>query len=180
MNKAKLALTVVSILIIALPFTFLLITYQNNLLDTVITPEIKDALGNGASNQDKLMPKPIGATYNTQTSSISFQFNFTNPLSTKLTVNKITADIIAMDDNELIAHLSLKTPKVILPHQTVVMQVSGPLESGVAAYFVNYFVSGHRSVHVVLSNLDFEAGGVSVHTDQLDAGTIPLGGSIVG
>jgi hypothetical protein len=178
-NKAKLALNVVTILIIALPFAFLLLNYQNNLLDAVVTPEIKNALGNGF-NQNKLMPQPVGATYNTQTSSITFQFTFTNPLPTKLSVTKITADIIASDDNVLIAHISLKTPKVILPNQNVAMQVSGPLENGVAAYFVNYFVSGHRSVHVVLSNLNFEAGGVSVHTDQLDAGTIPLGGSIVG
>jgi hypothetical protein len=179
-NKAKLALTVVSILIIALPFTFLILNYQNNLLDTVITPDIKDALGNGLVNQDKLMPKPIGGTYNPQTNSISFLFNFTNPLSTKLSVNKITADIVALDDNVLISHLSLQEPTVIMPHQTVVMQVSGPLESGVAAYFVNYVVSGHSSVHVVFSDLNVEAGGITVHNDQTDAGTIPLGGAVVG
>ena len=180
MNKAKLALTVVSILIIALPFAFLLITYQNNLLDTVITPEMKDTLGNGLINQNKLMPQPIGATYNPQTSSIIFQFNLTNPLSTKLTVNKITADIVAIDDNVLIARLSLKEPTVILPHQNMVLQVSGSLESGVAAYFVNYVISGHSSIHVVLSNLNVETGGVLVHTDQTDAGSIPLGGAVIG
>jgi hypothetical protein len=179
-SKAKLALTVVSILIIALPFAFFLITYQNNLLDTVLTPEIKDALGNGIINQNKLIPKPIGGTYNPQTSSISFQFNFTNPLPTKLSINKITTDIVALDDNVLIAHLSLKEPVFILPYQNVVMQVSGPLESGVAAYFVNYVISGHSSVHVVLSDLNVEAGGVSVHTDQTDAGSIPLGGAVIG
>jgi hypothetical protein len=179
-NKAKLALNVVSILIIALPFAVLLINYQTNLLDTVVTPDIKDALGSSISSQSKLFPKPLAATYNPQTNSVSFQFNFTNSLTSKLSVNKITADLVALDDNVLIARLSLKEPTVILPHQNVVLQVSGPLEGGVAAYFVNYVATGHGSVHVVLGKLNFEAGGVLVHTDQTDAGTLPLGGAAGG
>jgi hypothetical protein len=175
--KLKLALWVISILIVALPLAAIAVAYSGNLMDTVVPPNVKDAFSIGLSSQSSLYPKPSSASYNLQTATASFQFSFTNPLTTKITINSITADVYAIDEAKLVAHITLKEKVTVNPHGNVQLEVSGPLETGVANYFAGQIANGNSNIHVVFSNLDISAGGLLVHTSQSDAGNIHLGGA---
>ncbi|MCW4025287.1 MAG: hypothetical protein NWF01_09675 [Candidatus Bathyarchaeota archaeon] len=176
MKKLKLALAVVSVLIVVVPIAALVLVYSDNLMDTVIPQDIKSAFSSGLSSQSELYPQVLTGTFNSEDNTVSFQFNITNPLNTELTVTSLTANIIAFDDNKPLGNIALSSPATIEIGKSVVLQVSGQLNAGLDEYFANYVSGGYQSIHVAFQNLNIKAGGIQIQMNHQDAGSIPLGG----
>jgi hypothetical protein len=175
--KLKLALSVISILIIAVPLSTLAVLSSGNFMDTVVTPSIKDAFSSGLSSQTQLYPQATDANYYAQNSTVSFTFTFTNPLNINLKVYSITSNVTSTDD-KWIAYITLDNPTDILPHQTAELKVSGTLQTGVTDYLTQQVAGGASSLDLVFENLDVSVGGLTVHRWQVDAGSLPLGGAV--
>jgi hypothetical protein len=175
MRKLKLALAVVSVLIVVVPIAAFVLVYSDNLMDTVIPQDIKGAFNRGLSSQSELYPQVITGAFNSEDNTVNFQFNITNPLNRELTVTALTANVIAFDDNKPLGNITLSSPVTIEAGKSVVLQVSGPLNAGLEEYFANYAAGGYQNIHIAFQNLKMKVGGIQIQMERPDAGYIPLG-----
>jgi beta-mannanase len=176
MKKLKLALAVVSVLILVVPVAALVLAYSDNLMDVLIPSDMKGAFNSGLSRQSQLYPQVLAGAFNSADKTVSFQLNITNPLNTHLKVNAVTAKVVVFDDNKELGNITLSFPITIEAGKSAVLQVSGPLNSGIEQYFANYASGGYQNIHLAFQDLTIEAGGLQIRVDRQDAGSIPLGG----
>jgi LEA14-like dessication related protein len=175
MKKLTLALAVVSVLIVVVPVAALVFVYSDNLMDTVIPQDIKSAFNSGLSSQSKLYPQVLSGAFNSE-NTVTFQLKIANPLTTKLTVTSITADVVGFDDNKAIANITLTSPVTIEAGKSATLQVSGSLAAGLDTYFDNYASGGYPTIHLALKNLTVMASGLQICIERQDAGYLSLGG----
>lgn len=187
MDKVKIALTLISIAIIASPLLVELVIYRDNLLGLILPPQIQNLVngdkGSGSQSQQQTdlsqfqIPQPVGQPqYNPSTGAFALPFNFTNPLTTQISINQLSADITSAQDNTPLGTVSINGPITINPNQNAIINVTGNL----SPQEVNQLQTQgqqSRSVPISLANLNVDVGGIKIHLDQLsDIGSIPIPG----
>ena len=99
MDKVKIALTILSIVIVIGPLAGIAYVYRDNLLGLVVPPQIKSMISGGDSTGSQSQPQfqppqLVGQPqYNAQTGAVSVSFNFTNPLTNKISIDKLSAEV---------------------------------------------------------------------------------------
>ena len=189
MKKLKILLTVLSIAIIVIPIVVVVLEYQNNLLGLVVPPELANlANGNNNSNGNNSnsllgsfqLPQSVGEPqYNPETKTASFTFNFTNPLKTPLTINKLEAGIVSHNDGVLLGNVSIGNPLSLAPGQTADITALGVLSNDAINYFKTHY-AGQNSLNVDFVNLNVDIAGIKVQVDRQNIGEIPIPSQLLG
>jgi hypothetical protein len=178
MDKVKVALTVLSIMLIAAPLLGVVYVYRDNLIGLVLHPEVTDMM-NGNTNQtspmgDFELPSVAGEPqYNSQTGAFNLAFNFTNPLTNDLSVDKFSATIKSRDNNAVLGNVALAEPISVASGENSILSVAGNLDQNTVNQLVSQY-QGNRNLNVVLEDVDAIVGGIHFHLDQIDIGSITL------
>lgn len=186
MDRVKFALTILSIMIIVVPLVVEVYVYKDNLEGLVLPPQIKDLM-NGGNNGNSgsftnpqssassslpnfQMPQPVGQPqYDPATGAFSYPFNFTNPLSTQLSLTQLSAQVVT-EDGTPIGNISIPQTISIAPGANAIIAVVGNLNTEEVNQLAAQYQSGN--LNIALNNVNVVVGGVSIHMDHIDAGSI--------
>ena len=183
MDKVKVALTILSIIIIVVPLLAEVYVYRDNLEELVLPPQMKDLMNGGNSGTSTTpqssalpslpnfqMPQPVGQPhYDPATGAFSYPFNFTNPLSTQLSFSQLSAQVVTEDGTQ-IGNVSIPQSISIAPGANSILTAVGNLNTEEINQLAAQYQSG--TLNIALNNVNAVVGGVSVHIDHIDAGSI--------
>ncbi len=173
MDKVKLALTVLSILIVIGPLAGIAYVYRDNLLGLVVPPQIKSLVSGGDStgsqSQPEFQPPQIVGQpqYNAQTGAVTVSFNFTNPLTNGVSIDNLSAEVQSEEDGVCLGNISLSQPIQIAPGETSTINVSGVLNQATISQFEAQN-PGVNGINISLENLNADVAGITVHMDQVN------------
>jgi len=185
-DRVKFALSILSVMIIVVPLVVEVYVYKDNLEGLVLPPQIKDLM-NGGNNGNSgsftnpqssassslpnfQMPQPVGQPqYDPATGAFSYPFNFTNPLSTQLSLTQLSAQVVT-EDGTPIGNISIPQTISIAPGANAIIAVVGNLNTEEVNQLAAQYQSGN--LNIALNNVNVVVGGVSIHMDHIDAGSI--------
>ena len=199
MKKLKIFLALLTIAITVTPIALEVLLYRDNLLGLVIPPEITSMVNgnsvlNGGSSNDNgssngnvsslvnslEAPQLVGAPqYNPETKAFSFTFNFTNPLETPISVDKLETGIVSHDDGVFLGNISIDKPLILNPDQTINVTALGVLSDTAINYFKTNS-TGQNSINIDLTNLNIDIAGVTVQVDRQNIGNIQIPPQLLG
>jgi len=192
MEKVKFALTILSIAIIVVPLVVEVYAYINNPLSLVIPPQIQNLLSgqnhsnsgsngiqlpNNSQSSSKSQSLPNFQTpqlagppqYNSATGAFSVPFNVTNPLTSQLSIQNFSAEVVGQNDVPL-GNVSI-TPVNLAAGESTIITATGNLNPSSVNQLVSEYQSGN--LNVSLENINLNMAGVTVHIDQIsDIGQI--------
>ena len=200
MKKLKIFLTLLSVLLIVVPIAFEVVLYRDNLLGLIVPPEMINLVNGDSRNGDGgnlltssdnggslisgnsdvssllssgfELPQLVGEPqYNPDTNTLSFTFNFTNPLETSIAVDKFEAGIVS-HDGVFLGNVSLAKPLRLEPGQTIDITVIDALSPEALNYFKT--LVGQNSINVDFVNLNVVVAGITFHVDRQNIGDIPI------
>lgn len=187
MDKVRLALTALSMLLILAPIAVEVYAYRDNILGLVLPPALESVvngdLGSGAqtstaatqaiNNFQIPQPQTGQLKYNPATGAFSYPFNFTNPLNTDLTFNQLSAEVTT-EDGQPLGNISIPQPVNVEPGENAVVDAQGFLSQNAINQIVGNYTSGNLgTLNIALRNVDVNVGGVTVYINHIDAGSIP-------
>jgi hypothetical protein len=173
MDKVKIALTVLSILIVIGPLAGAAFVYRDNLLGLVVPPQVKSLVSGGDStgsqSQPEFQPPQLVGhpQYNAQTGAFTVSFNFTNPLTNEVSIDKLSAEVQSEEGGVSLGNISLNQPIQITPGETSTINVSGILSQAAISQFEAQN-PGVNGINISLANLNVDVAGVTVHMDQVN------------
>jgi hypothetical protein len=187
MKKLKLILLLITIAITITPIAIEVLLYRDNLLDLIIPPEIanivndksnnsneKSINGNNLLNPEFELPKPVGGPqYNPQTKTLSYTFNFTNPLQTTLEIDELQAGLVSHDDGFFLGNITIDKPLKLDPGQTIDITALGILSDDAINYLKNRSAT-QNSINLDFVNLNVDLSGVQLQLDKQNIGDIPI------
>lgn len=181
MNKVKFALTLLSIGIIVGPLAGVLYVYRDNVVGIILPPQLENMLtGKGSAgsqfSQDLSnfkLPQSAGQLqYNPDTGAISYPFNFTNPLTTQISFDQMSAEVVG-ENGVPLGNVSTQ-PTTIAPGANVTLDATGNLNNSTVSQLAQN--SGVTNLNISLENVNVDVGGVKVHINQVsNFGSIPTG-----
>ena len=182
MNKVKFALTLLSIAIIVGPLAGLLFVYRDNVVGIILPPQVNSLLsGKGSAgsqfSQDlsnlKLPQSGGQLQYNPDTGAISYPLNFTNPLTTQISFDQMSAEVVG-GNNVTLGNVSIPAT-TIAPGENVIINATGDLSKSAVSQLAAQN-SGAPNLSISLENVNADVGGVEVHINQIsNVGSIPTG-----
>ncbi len=182
MDKVKVALTVLSIALIVIPIGVELFIYKDNLPGLVLPPMIQNQVspnnnsGNGTQVEEQSLPdfqppQPVGEPqYNPNTGAFNYPFNFTNPLSTEISIDQLSATVSG-PNNQILGNISIIEPISIEPGANAIIDVTGNLNQDSVNQILALY-SNSNLQDLSLNNVNVTVGGVNIHLDHVDAGSI--------
>jgi hypothetical protein len=184
MNKTKIALTILTIVISIGPLLGVVFIYRDNFMGIVFPPQIQDVI-NGNNNGNS--GSPFGATasdfqmptisnqpqYDPQTGNFQLAVNFTNPLNSTISVDQFSAQIKDADNNALLGNISLANPINISPGENSIIDIAGNLSQDT----INQIQAQYgQNPNIALENINVVIAGITLHLDELNIGQIQLPG----
>jgi len=176
----KLALTLLSILIVVVPIAFVLLQNQDDLLGMVVPPEFSQIISGDSEGSDVAssflssdfkLPEMVGEpTFDALTKTAAFTFDFTNPLKTDLNVNVLESGIFT-SDGVFLGDVSIKDPIKLSPGERVDITALGVLSDEGLNYLKNTDLS---SINLDFVDLNLDVAGVAVHFDKQNIGDVPI------
>jgi hypothetical protein len=186
MEKVKFALTILSIAIIVVPLAVEVYAYINDPVGMVIPPQIASLMNSNSSgdNSGQQMPQTAQESstqnqtlpnfqfpqlvgqpqYDPSTGAFSCSFNFTNPLTTQISLQQFSAEVVG-ENNVLLGNVSITSVNVAAGANAVV-PLTGTLSQSAVNQLEAEYQSG--SLNVSLKNVNMDLGGVTVHIDELN------------
>ena len=187
MKKLKLILLFLTIAITVTPIVIEVLLYRDNLLNLIIPAEIANLVNgkintsnensiidNSLLNPDFELPKPVGdPQYNPQTKTISYTFNFTNPLQTPLEIDELKAGLVSHNDDFFLGNITISKPLKLDPGQTIDITALGVLSDDALDYLRNQAAT-QNSINLDFVNLNVDLSGVQLQLDKQNIGNIPI------
>jgi len=202
MNKAKLALTLLTIAITVGPFLYVVFIYRDNIVGIMLPPQLanvgqnatqnlsENVLGGNSGNQSSFnmteitgsnfqMPQLLNNTqYNPDTGDLSLSVNLTNPLANAISIDQFSVQIESKDNSSLVGNISIPQSINIQPGANSIINVTGIMPQDLYNQ-----ISGQNSGNIdvnsfVLKNLNVDVGGLKLHFDEIDPSSfLSQGGS---
>ncbi|MBT0159073.1 hypothetical protein G4O51_03715 [Candidatus Bathyarchaeota archaeon A05DMB-2] len=169
MDKVRLILTVITIVIIAVPLVGTLLANQGNLLGLIIPPEaneIIDTLSSGGGGSGGPQMEPVGEPqYDPASRTFSQTIQFTNTFPFDITVNSMSGDVLCVAHGFTLGIITLDEPVSIPKGETKTLTVLGTWTEGAIAHFQ----TAHADEAMVPANLvgfTVDVKGIQVQMDQ--------------
>jgi hypothetical protein len=187
LDKVKIALTILSIAIVVAPIAGLAYVYRNNPIGIVLPPQFQDLLGGGGSNGSQSssqlsqsishfqMPQAIGQPqYDSATGAFSYPFNFTNPLTSQISINHFSAEVVG-ENNTPLGDVSIQ-PINIAPGASGIINATGTLSQSAINQLEAEYQSGN--LNISLENVTVNFGGINIQIPQINnIGSLVTGGT---
>jgi len=183
MNKVKLFLTILTILIAVVPLTTQVILYRENPVDLIIPPTIADLLSGGTDDlatadavnfagMSFSLPTLIDDPILFQNGTIKLVYQFTNPLDGKITINSMDADIVCIDHNFTIGNVFIE-PATLEPNQTIELNVIGILTPQAVEHITKYH-KDQNSIDTQFKNYSVDLTGIKITLPYRKLGPIQI------
>lgn len=172
MDKVRLMLTVLSIVIIVVPIVSVVLMNQNNLLGLIIPSQINDIAstltgGNssgGGNNPGN--PQIVGEPqYDAASRTVTLTFQYTNPFNFPVTLNSMTGDIVCHADDFPLGNASLSKPVSMGAGETATLTVQGTWTDAAITHFQTSHAD-QKTIAVDLADVAIDVSGVKIQTDQ--------------
>lgn len=187
MKKLKIILLFLTIAITITPIVIEVLLYRDNLLDLIIPPEIANIVNNQSNNSNEKgingnnllnpefeLPKPVGEPqYNPETKTVSYTFNFTNPLQTPLEIDELQAGLVSHNDGFFLGNITINKPLKLDPGQTVDITALGILSDDAINYLKSQSAT-QNSINLDFVNLNVDLSGIQLQLDKQNIGNIPI------
>jgi hypothetical protein len=172
MDKVRVLLTVITVVIVVVPLVGTLLAYQNNLLGLFVPPEITqiadDLMGgdNGDNGSGLEPPTMVGEPqYNATERTFAATFEFKNSFPIDITVKSLTGNIECEAHRFPLGNASLSEPVSIDAGETGTMTVLGKWTDEA----ISHFGSAHgneENVDVVLVDFALDISGIQIQLGQ--------------
>ncbi len=183
MNKTKILLSLLTVLIMVVPLAVQVIAYQNNLVGLIIPPELMNLMNPQSSNSgnsgttlaNSPFQPPIATgepQYFPQNNTVQLTYSFTNPLNSRITITAMQAEMICHDHGFPLGNVSIE-PTTLEPKQTLDITATGVF-SPEALEHIKTQHSGQSSINAEFENLNVEMAGVKIQMDHQELGYIPI------
>ncbi len=178
MNKIRLLLTAITIVIVVIPLAGMFLAYQNNLLGLFIPPEISemadDLLGGYGDNGPGLEPPTMVGEpkYDEASHTFTATFEYKNSFPMDITVRSFTGNVECADHRFPLGNASFSEPVSIDAGETGVITVQGTWTEEA----INHFGTSHgneQNVDVVLLDFSVDFSGIKLELDQSPSMQIP-------
>ncbi len=171
MDKVRLLLILVTIIVIAAPILGIVLVYRNNLQDLFIPPEINEItanlFGTGGSGESWLQtPKLVGPIeYDPTTRSATFTFEFTNSFPIGVTINSLSGDVVCATHDVPLGAATLKEPVMMSAGETKTLSVVA-VWTDVALVHFQSLHPGQNTIDVDLVDIAVDAGGLNIQSSE--------------
>jgi hypothetical protein len=176
MNKVKVALTFISIIIVAVPLTGIIYLHRHNLFGLVVPPEVNGLIDGSFAQTQFEYPMPVGEpNYDPETKTVKFSFSFTNPLRNDISIREMSGVIKCKEHGIILGDVSLEEPIQIPSGGTSIIHAFGTWTEQAFDHFETYHSgSEDRYINVSFDNLTVDIAGIKVQVDSQDIGWIEL------
>jgi len=174
MDKIRLLLTVITILIVVIPIVGMLLAYQSNLLGLFIPPEVNeiadDLMGGDGDNGSGLEPPTMVGEpqYDEATHTFSVTFQYKNSFPVDITIKSLSGNIECVEHGFRLGNASLSEPVSIDAGETGTLTVLGKWTED-ALGETGHFKTEHgdeETVDVVLVDMAVDISGIQIQLDQ--------------
>jgi hypothetical protein len=168
MNKVKLLLSILTIVIVVVPLVGALLANQGNLMGLIVPPEandIIDTLSSGGSS-DTPMLEPVGEPqYDVAARTVTMTFNFTNPLPINVTINSMSGNVECVAHGFPLGNVSLANPVSVAKGETKPLTLLGTWTEEAIPHFQNKH-AGEEMVDARLVGFTVDVQGLQIQMDQ--------------
>jgi hypothetical protein len=102
--------------------------------------------------------------YDSATGAFSYPFNFTNPLTSQISINQFSAEVVG-ENNALLGNVSIQ-PINIAAGASGIINATGTLSQSAINQLEAEYQSGN--LNISLENVNVNVGGVNVHINQIN------------
>ncbi len=164
MQAVGVILVLINVLTLAAPFAVVAVTYQDNLSEAVVPPQVAQIMGETfPSGLEFTLPTFVDATVNNTSRIVTLTVNFTNPLNYNLTLKEVSADVVCRAHNFSLGHADVAGPLSI--------PAAGSVQVNIVYVWTqaaeNHFLSMHEGATSVQVNLNNVAVNVNDITLEL-------------
>ncbi|MCL2691616.1 MAG: hypothetical protein FWE56_05095 [Candidatus Bathyarchaeota archaeon] len=183
MNKVKLFLTVIALLIAVVPITTQVIRYRDNPVDLILPPSISEILQGGTDdlvNADAVdfagmsFPLPI-LTDNpvlSKDNTVELTYNFTNPLDGEITINSMNAELICTEHKFKLGDVFIE-PATVESGQTIDLNVTCILTPQAIEHIKTQH-KGQTSIKTEFKNFSVDLIDIKITMPHRKLGTIQI------
>jgi hypothetical protein len=183
MDKIKLFLTLLTILIAVVPVTVHALIHRENLVGLILPPSIADLFTGGTDDLvtvDEVdfagmsfsLPTLLGDPVLFPNGTINLIYNFTNPLDGKITINSIDAVIVCVDHDFPLGDVYIE-PATLEPNQTIELNVTGILTTQAMEHIISEH-KGQNSINTEFKNFRVDLTGIKITMPHRKLGPIQL------
>jgi len=168
MDKVKLVLTVVSIVIVAVPLLGIVVAYQGNLLGLFIPPEVNEIADNLLNSGGTSMEPPtlVGPPeFDAASRTVTLTFQYKNSFPFDITVNSLNGNMECDEHGFPLGTANLSKPVSIDAGKTGTLTVVGTWTKEAMSHFENMH-AGEETVDVVLVDFAVDVSGITVQTNE--------------
>ncbi|MCL1970136.1 MAG: hypothetical protein FWF66_01545 [Candidatus Bathyarchaeota archaeon] len=183
MNKLKLFLIVLSILIAVTPISVQVIIHRDNPVGLILPPTIADLLNGGTediTNADAFnfagssipLPMLIGNPVLFQNNTVKLTYTFTNPLEGRITITSMDAELVCIDHRFPLGNVFIE-PATLEPNQTLELNVTCTLSTQ-AIEHIRTQHQGQDSINTEFENYSVELTDIKIIMDHRKLGPIQI------
>lgn len=171
MDKIRLLLTVITIVIVVVPLIGTLLRYQDNLLGLFVPPEIREVAnglmgGNGDNGFGMEPPTMVGEPqYDEASHTFLVSFQYKNSFPAGITIKSLSGNIECVEHGFHLGNTSLSKPVSIDAGETGTLTVLGKwTDEGISHFGVAH--GDEENVDVVLVDMAVDISGIQIQLDQ--------------
>ena len=178
MDKVRLVLTLVTILIVVIPLVGVVLAYQDNLVGLFVPPEMTEMAddfmgGEGIDGSGLEPPRMVGEPeYDEATGTFSISFEYTNSLPLDITINSLDGNIECEDHHFTLGVASLSEAVSIDAGETGILTVVGswaPSALGDNGHFKTHH-GNEETVAVAMTDFSVDISGIQLELDPSEMG----------
>jgi hypothetical protein len=173
MDKIRLLLTVITIVIVVVPLLGMLLAYQDNLLGLFVPPEIREIAddlmgGDGDNGSGMELPTMVGEPqYDEVSHTFSVTFEYKNSFPVDITLKSLSGNIECAEHRFPLGNASLGEPVSIDAGETGTLTVLGKwTDEGIDHFGDPDFHGDEETVDVVLVDMTVDISGIQIQLDQ--------------
>jgi hypothetical protein len=169
MDKIRLLLTVITIVIVVVPLVGVLLAHQGNLLGLFVPPEVNDIADSLMSGDSGMEPPTIVGEpqYDEVSHTFSVTFQYKNSFPMDITIKSLTGNIECTEHGFHLGNASLSEPVSIDSGETGTLTVLGKWTNEAINHFDDPdFHGNEENVEVVLVDMAVDISGIKIQLDQ--------------
>ena len=171
MDKIKLILTLVTIVITVVPIVGVLLTYQDNLVGLFVPPEINEIAdkfsgGGGGGGSDGPQVEPVGPPqYDPVSGTIRQSIEFKNTFPIDITLKSMSGNVQCVEHGFDLGVTSIEDPVSIPVGETRTVTLLVNWTDGAEGHLKSLHAT-EENVEVTLVNVGVDISGIQISLDQ--------------
>ena len=168
MDKVRLILTVISIVIVVVPIMGVVLMNQGNLLGLVIPPEVNKIADNFMSGRGFSIPQmePLGEPqYDEFSRTVTMTYKFSNTSPYPISIDSISGDVECAEHSFHLGTVTLDKPVSIDAGETKTLTLLGTWTEAAISHFQSSH-AGEKTVDAKLVGFTVNVKGFQIRMDQ--------------